>query len=133
MLSLCLTILFLQKFIPKVCRCYNVFALGANHALYAILLLYVMKVFNGRKIVLLCGAGTCMASYFYAIYRLLRLKDVLILTVNSEEVKKLKITGRTKAAIKDIRNPNFSALVTLSPKLLTPTSSCSATLTRQRR
>ena len=64
MLSLCLTILFLQKFIPKVCRCYNVFASGTNHALYTILLLYVMKVFNGHKIVLLCGAGIRMASYF---------------------------------------------------------------------
>ena len=106
------------------------FCLGANQALYAILVGFVMEAF-GRKVVLLHGAGTRMASYFYAIYWLLRLKDVLILTVNSEEVKKLKITGRTMAAIKDIRNPNFSALVTLSPKLLTPTSSCSGTLTRQ--
>ena len=80
-------IFLLQKLILKVCRCYNVFALGENQALYAILVGFVMKAF-GRKVILLRGAGTRMASYFYAIFWLLRLKDVLILTVNLEEVKK---------------------------------------------
>ena len=63
------------------------FCLGANHALYAILVQFVVEAFR-KKVVLLRGAGTRMASYFYAIYWLLRLKDVLILTVNLEEVKK---------------------------------------------
>ena len=69
-----------QKLILKVCRCYNVFCLGANQALYAILVGFVMEAF-GRKVVLLHGAGTRMASYFYAIFWLLRLKNVLVLTV----------------------------------------------------
>ena len=45
-----------------------------------------------------------MASYFYAMFRILRLKSVLGVTVSSDEVKKLSLTKRTQACIKDIKN-----------------------------
>ena len=86
LLALSLTILFSQKLILKVCRCYNVFCLGANHALYAILVRITVETL-GRKVLLLRGAGTRMASYFYAMFRILRLKNVLGVTVASDEVK----------------------------------------------
>ena len=106
LLSFCLTILFLQKLILKVCRCYNVFCSGANHSLYAILVQFLVETL-GRKVLLLRGAGTRMASYFYAMFRILRLKSVLGITVSSDEVKKLTLTRRTQACIKDIKNEKF--------------------------
>ena len=77
-------LVFSQKLILKICRCYNVVCSGVNQALCAIFLAYSKKKF-GRKLSLLRGSGNRMASFFYAMARLLRLKDVLITTVHSPE------------------------------------------------
>ena len=49
-----------------------------------------------------------MASFFYAIARLLRLKDVLITTVYPPEFAKLDLNAQAKAVARDIQNPKFS-------------------------
>ena len=74
--------------------------------MYAILVRFTVETL-GRKVLLLRGAGTRMASYFYAMFRILRLKSVLGVTVSSDEVKKLSLTKRTQACIKDIKNEKF--------------------------
>ena len=48
-----------------------------------------------------------MASFFYAIARLLRLKDVLITTVYPPEFAKLDLNAQAKAVARDIQNPKF--------------------------
>ena len=61
----------------------------------------------GRKLSLLRGSGNLMASFFYAMTRLLRLKDVLITTVHSPEFAKLDLNARAKAVARDIQNLKF--------------------------
>lgn len=74
--------------------------------MYAIFVAYSVAAHN-KKVTLLRGAGTRMASFFYAMFRLLRLKDVLIQTVHSPEVGKLDLNARAKAVIRDIKTPQF--------------------------
>ena len=79
---------------------------GANQALYAIFLVYSNKKF-GRKLSLLRGSGNHMASFFYAMARLIRLKGVLISVVHSPEFAQPDLNARAKAVAQDIQNPKF--------------------------
>ena len=79
---------------------------GANQALYAIFLANSQEKFQ-YKLSLLRGSDNRMASYFYAMARLLRLKDVLITTVHSHEFSKLDLNARAKLVVRDIQNPKF--------------------------
>ena len=101
-----MSLVFFQKLILKVCRCYNVVCSGANQALYAIFLAYSNKTF-GRKLSLLRGSGNRMASFFYSMACFLRLKDVLISVVHSPEFAQLDLNARAKAVARDIQNPKF--------------------------
>ena len=44
---------------------------------------------------------------FYAMFRLLHLKDVLISTIHSSESGKLNLNPRARAVVRDIKNPFF--------------------------
>ena len=66
-----------------------------------------------------------MASFFYAMARLLRLKDVLITTAHSPEFSKLDLNDRAKAVARDIQNPKFFKPSMLSARLCSLTS-CSS-------
>ena len=78
-----------------------------THSFCAIFMMLFVRTNKGRRIGLLCGSSTCMASYFYAMLCLLRLKDVLISLVHSSEVKDLKLNKQVKSAITDLKNPNL--------------------------
>ena len=57
---------------------YNVFGSGANHAIYAQFMAQSSMANKGRKVGLLHGAGTRMALWFYAMMRVLRLRQALM-------------------------------------------------------
>ena len=62
---------------------------------------------GGRAITLLRGASSRMASYFYALFRLLRLKAPLIVTINQQQFRELKLGERERLAIIDINTDKF--------------------------
>ncbi len=66
----------IKLFILKTCRLYNVFGSGANHAIHAQLIAQSALANKGKQIGLLRGAGTRFASWFYAMMRLLHLKEL---------------------------------------------------------
>ena len=91
----------------KTCRMYNVFGSGANHAIYAQFIAQTSAANNGRKIGLLRGAGTRMASWFYGMMRLLRLKQPLKATIHQQQFRDLTLNGSAKAAVHDIEDDKF--------------------------
>jgi hypothetical protein len=79
----------LLDFNEKTCRLYNVMNSGASHGIYALFMHHSALANNGRKIGLLRGAGTRMASWFYAMVRALCLRQVLLATVHSVQFTNL--------------------------------------------
>ena len=73
----------------KTCRLYNVFGSGSNHAKYAQFIAQTSAANNVHKIGLLQGAGTRMASWFYDMIRLLRLKQPLKATIHQQQFRDL--------------------------------------------
>ncbi len=100
---------FLSKNLILVsCRMYSIFSSGASHAVYAIFMHHTAMANAGCKIGLLCGAGTRMASYFYAMHRQLCLRQALLASIHCAEFKDLKkLPKNANHCISDIINPNF--------------------------
>ena len=96
-----------QILILKTCRLYNVFGSGANHAIYAQFLAQSAMANRGRKVGLLRGAGTRMALWFYAMMRLLRLKQALMATIHQQRFTDLTLNETVAMAVQDIENPDF--------------------------
>jgi hypothetical protein len=87
---------------------YNAFGSGANHAIYAQFLAQSAMANNrGRKVGLLRGAGTQMALWFYAMMRLLRLKQALMATIHQQRFSDLTLNETVAMAVQDIKNPDF--------------------------
>ena len=82
---------------------YNVWSSGAHHAPHAMFTKLSMQI-HGRKIGLLRGAGTRMASFLYAMVRALRLKSCLEATVESPAHIQLDKTRRMINACIDVKN-----------------------------
>ena len=73
-----------------------------------------IKANKGVKIGLLRGAGTRFASWFYAMFRMLRQKLVLLATIHCAEFRALPLKPRMKLAAKDaMENDYYSAMFTL--------------------
>lgn len=103
----------LQSLILRCCRLYNVFGSGANHAIYA-QLIGQSSTIHGRKVGLLRGASTRMASFFYCMLRVLRLKTALRATIHQPKFLSLKKNAKIEGAVFDIQSDNFfKALYTL--------------------
>jgi hypothetical protein len=102
-----LTSLFHQILILKTCRLYNVFGSGANHGIYAQFMAQSALANNGRKVGLLRGAGTRMALWFYAMLRLLRLKQPLRATIHQQKFVDLNHNDSVRAAVHDIKDDKF--------------------------
>lgn len=83
------------------------FGSGANHAIYAQFIAQTSAANNGRKIGLLRGAGTRMASWFYGMMRLLRLKQPLKATIHQQQFRDLTLNVSAKAAVHDIEDEKF--------------------------
>ncbi len=97
----------LQNLILKVCRLYNVFGSGSSHGMYAQFLAKSALLDGGRAIGLLRGAGTRFASWFYAMFRALRVKEALLATVHDPKFVALdlvKKNDRVRLAVFDITN-----------------------------
>ena len=97
----------MQVLVLKACRLYNTFGSGAIHGIYAQFMAQSAIHNKGRQIGLLRGATTRFATWFYAMMRLLRMKDVLLSTVHSAAFKDLEKTDVVRAAIFDITDPKF--------------------------
>ena len=103
----CLTLNLLQILIRQVCRMYNVFDSGAAHGIYA---QFTQKsgFHNKRKrIVLLRGAGTRSAAYFYAMMRIVRLQDPLLATICQAIFSDINLNDRVQSAVIYIKNKTF--------------------------
>lgn len=102
--------LFLQDLILRVGRLYNVFGSGASHGLHAQFMSQSTLLNNGRKVNLLRGAGTRMASWFYAMHRALRVKPALVATVHQVQFNSIALVHtdeRVRLAVNDIKDPDF--------------------------
>jgi hypothetical protein len=101
----------LQLLILKCCRFYNTFGSGASHGIYAQFIAQSTQLNNGRAIGLLRGTGTRMATFFYAMLRLVRLKDALKATVNTvkfrELLKSATNLGSIRECVADLESPSF--------------------------
>ena len=90
--------------ILKTCRFYNVFRSGANHAIHAQFMFQSTLANKGKRVGLLRGAGTRIASWFYAMMHLLRLKEPLKSTIHQQIFRDLTLNPSAKAAVKDIQD-----------------------------
>lgn len=97
----------LQTLIAKSCRLYNVFGSGASHAAHAQFIAQSSNFNKGRRVGLLRGASTRFATWFYAMMRILRQKDVLRSTIHTQKFLDLPKNETMKAAVKDISNDVF--------------------------
>ena len=75
---------------------YRYFGSGSVHMTYAIFQKHASRDNNGKNIGLIQAAGTRMGGYFYAFYRLLKLKRSLKNTINSLEWTSVKIHKKPK-------------------------------------
>jgi len=97
----------IKALITRACRLYNIFGSGAMHAPHAQLIAQ-SKLFNGGiEVGLLRGASTRMATWFYALFRLLRMRVVLEATIHHANFRGVHKNDRMKKAIEDISNPAF--------------------------
>lgn len=62
---------------------------------------------KGRRVGLLRGATTRMASWFYAMMRVLRHKDVLKATIHTLQFRELSKNDKVRGAVRDIENATF--------------------------
>jgi hypothetical protein len=102
-----LTILsILQILILKACRLYYVGS-RANHGIYAQFMAQSAFANKGCKVGLLRGAGTQMALWFYAMMRLLYLKQPLMATIHQQRFVHLNLNDSVRAAVQDINGDKF--------------------------
>jgi hypothetical protein len=95
--------------ILKICRLYNVFGSGANHAILAQFAAQSSLYNKGRLIGLLRGAGTRFATWFYAMHCALRLKQDLLATIHQQKFLDHESAKRqsVRMAVQDIRDNKF--------------------------
>lgn len=80
---------------------------GANHAIYAIFMKLSKEANGGKKVGLIRGSGGRMGSYFYVMFRDVRMELVLKQLVAHPEIKKIKQKRRTLLAFRDIKDDTF--------------------------
>ena len=81
--------------------------LHTNHAIYAQFMAQSSMANKGRKVGLLQGAGTRMVLWFYAMMRVLRLKQALMATIHQQRFADLTVNETVAMAVQDIENPDF--------------------------
>ena len=77
------------------------------HGIYAKFIQRSVVHNNGKRIVLLMGAGTMFATYFYAVMRLVSLQDPLLATIHQSILSDLNFNDRVQSAVMDIENKTF--------------------------
>ena len=86
---------------------YNVFGSGATHAAHAQFIAQSATFNKGRRVGLLRGASTRFATWFYAMMRLLRQKDVLRSTIHTQKFLDLPKNETMRQAVIDITSDIF--------------------------
>ena len=86
---------------------YNIFGSGSTHAAHAQLMLQSAVDNDGKKIGLSRGATSRMASWFYSMMRMLRLRNTLEATIAQKKFRELMLNQKQKLAVADIVNPLF--------------------------
>ncbi len=92
----------IKLMILKTCNFYNVFGSGANHTIHAQFMAQSALANKGKQAGLLHGASTRFASWFYAMMRLLRLKQPLKSTIHQQKFPDLCLNASARAVVKDI-------------------------------
>ena len=62
---------------------------------------------GGRRVGLLHGASTRMVSWFYAMMRIIRHRNVLLATIHTTKFHELSKNDRVRGAVFDVENPLF--------------------------
>ena len=75
---------------------------------------------NGHKVSLLRGAGTRMALWFYAMMRLLRLKQPLIATIHQQKFVDLNLNDTVRGAVQDIKDDTLWKCIYLLLRAVLP-------------
>ena len=83
------------------------FGSGASHGAHAQFIAQSCTANKGKRVGLLRGASTRMASWFYAMLRVLRQKDVLKATIHSIMFRDLAKNDKVRGAAIDIENEVF--------------------------
>ena len=105
---------------------YRYFGSGSVHGTYAIFKKYAATYNNNVEIGLIQAAETRMGGYFYAFYRLLRLKKALRQTVVSKEWENVVVENpKLKQTIEMVvNNDDFFNLVKMVVLVLYPVIKC---------
>ena len=96
-----------QRLIKKHARLYNVIGSGASQAIYATFMKLSQEANGGKKVGLIRGSGGRMGSFFYVMFRDIRMELVLKQLVAHPEIKKMKLPKRTLLAFPDIKDNAF--------------------------
>ena len=83
------------------------FGSGSNHGIYAQFLAQSSLTNGGRAVGLLRGAGTRMALWFYAMMRMLRVRQPLTATIHQQKFVDLSLNETVGAAVRDIKDDKF--------------------------
>ena len=89
---------------------YNVFGSGASHGIHAQFIEQSKEHNGGRSLNLLRGTDVRMASWFYSMHRLLRLRAPLMSTIHQAKfatISLVKTDDRVRECIQDINDPEF--------------------------
>ena len=86
---------------------YNIFGSGSTHAAHAQFMLQSAVDNDGKKIGLSRGATSRMASWFYSMLRMLRLRNTLEATITQKKFRDLSLNLKQRFAVADILNPLF--------------------------
>ncbi len=103
------SLLFCQVLILKICRLFNIFGSGANHAIHTQFAAQSSLYNKGQLIGLLQGAGTWFATWFYAMHCALHLKQALLATIHQQKFLDLKSAKKqsVRMAVQDIEDNKF--------------------------
>ena len=78
---------------------YNVFGSGATHGIHAQFIAQSALANREKRVGMLRGASTRFASWFYAMMRLLGLKDPLRATITQVNFQQLDLNDRARSAL----------------------------------
>ena len=80
---------------------------GASQAIYATFMKLSQEANGGKKVGLIRGSGGRMGSFFYVMFRDIRIELVLKQLVAHPEIKKMKLSKRTLLVFRDIKDNVF--------------------------
>ena len=103
-----------QILVLKTSRLYNVFGSGARHSCHAQLMAQSACENEGRAIGPLRGAGNRMGTWFYAMMRVVCLKDTFLACIKQKIFRDLVLNDKERLAVFDLNEPVFwKAMYTL--------------------